>query len=296
MKKNDFSISDIFVKKLWEKMWKLLTRDDLVDIWVLSGGSKSRVAYGIGKMKNQWIIESIGGGVYFVPQDSGLSLWSHLLSYWHRKDLFWETDSEQFSRSSEWQGQGKAWEKQDLDTLYWQIVALLIKIHSPSGAIIAHEKSAEYHLRDYSAPERLVLYTRDTEKRVRVGKYEYHFRTLQSGEKSGNKNMYRVLHDPSVVGEIDGVKLRFLSIEASLLDLASLRVHDVWVADDLVLRFLRRYESSLSREALGELVRYRYIRAMNRIRKIAKDHGYDRLYEMSLDIIRREGGGCYLNL
>lgn len=107
------------------------------------------------------------------------------------------------------------------------MIALLIKIHSPSGAIIAHEKSMEYHLRDYAIADRLVLYTRDVEKRIRVGKYEIHFRTLQSGEKSGNKNMYRILHDSSMEGEIDSMKLRFLSLESSLLDVASLRIHAV---------------------------------------------------------------------
>ncbi len=108
--------------------------------------------------------------------------------------------------------------------------------------------------------------------------------------------MYRILHDMSMEGEIDGAKLRFLSLESSLLDVASLRIHDTWVAEDLILRFLRKYETKLSRDLLGELVRYRYIRAMNRIRKITKEHGFTRIYEMSLDIIRREGGGCYLNL
>lgn len=275
-------------------MWKLMTREDLAELWLLSGGPKSRVAYGIGKVKNQGIIESLGGWVYLINEILNIEQIPRSSEWQKFKQVrFLHPKSTSFGApSQEWREHGKS----DIDNLYWQMIALLIKIHAPSGAIIAHEKSMEYHLRDYSLPDRLVLYTRDTDKRIQIGKYDIHFRTLQSGEKSWNKNMYRILHDTSIEGEIDGAKLRFLSLESSLLDVASLRIHDTWVAEDLILRFLRKYETKLSRDLLGELVRYRYIRAMNRIRKIAKEHGFARIYEMSLDIIRREGGGCYLNL
>ena len=68
------------------------------------------------------------------------------------------------------------------------------------------------------------------------------------------------------------------------------------ISEDIILRFIRKYEKSYSRKIFGELVSYRYIRAMNRIRSIAKDHGFTLLYEISLDIIKKEGGGCYLSL
>lgn len=57
-----------------------MTREDLAELWLLSGGPKSRVAYGIGKVKNQGIVEAIGGGVYFVSQESELLIRSAFLS------------------------------------------------------------------------------------------------------------------------------------------------------------------------------------------------------------------------
>ena len=108
--------------------------------------------------------------------------------------------------------------------------------------------------------------------------------------------MYRIFSDMSEEGNIEDVKLRYLSLESSLLDVASLRIHDSGIAEALILRFLLKYASRLSRAKLGELVRYRYIRAINRIRSLSKTHGYDDLYSDCLDIIRREGGGCYLNI
>ena len=123
------SVSDIFVKKLSEKKWKILTREAIADIWSLSGGSKSRFAYGLGKVKNQSLISSLGWGLYSLGSDF-----------------------------TEW------------DSHYWHIVAMLLLRYSPSGGIIAHEKSMEYHLHNYEIPRCLVLYTRDTDKRIR---YEY---------------------------------------------------------------------------------------------------------------------------
>ncbi len=256
MRKSENMVSDIFVKKLEEKMWKLFLRSDLVELWMLAWGSKSRSAYGIGKAKNQGIIYSIGTGIFIV-------------------------------------GESK---KPDLDEIYWQIIALLIREYSPSGAIIAHEKSMELHLRNYEIPEKLVLYTRDTDKRIRIAWYQVEFRTLKTWEKTGVKNMYHVLREVTEEILIDSVKLRYLSIEASLLDVASLRHHDIGITESLVLRFLMKYGTKLSRQKLWELVKYRYIRAINRIRSLAKIHGYHTLYEDALDIIRKEWWGCYLSL
>lgn len=255
MKEKPNTLSDIFVKKLSEKKWKILTREAIAEIWSLSGGSKSRFAYGLGKVKNQSLITSLGWGLYSLGSDF-----------------------------TEW------------DSHYWQIVAMLLLRYSPSGGIIAHEKSMEYHLHNYEIPKCLVLYTRDTDKRVHIGEYDIHMRTLKTWEKSGIKNMYRILLDASLEGAIDGIKLRFLSLEASLLDVASLRIHESGIAEDLILRFLSRYAKKLSREKLWVLIQYRYIRAINRIRALSKTHGYTDLYAMCLDIIKKEWWGCYLNL
>lgn len=255
MSKIEHSVSDIFVKKLSEKMWKIMRRDDIYDIWLASGGAKARFAAALTRVKYTGYISSLGGWLYHI-----------------------------------WQGD------LDMDSHYAQIVSLLIREHAPSGAIIAHEKSLEYHLRNYEIPPLLVLYTRDIDKRVRVGKYAFHFRTRKTGEKTGTKNMYRIYQESSMDISVDEVRLKILWLEASLLDVLSLRVHESGIEEALVLRFLEKYHKKLSREILGELVAHRYIRALNRLRSLAKEHGYMDVYTMTLDIIRREGGGCYLHL
>ncbi len=245
-------------------MWDILVREDLVRIWLYAGGSKPRFAYGLGKAKNQQFIHSLGWGIFRVPRDDD------------RDDT-----------------SGRA---THIESQYWTVLFALIREHAPSGAIIAHEKSIELHMKNYEVPDVIVLYTRDIAKRVKIGDFEFHFRTLQSGEKSQWKNMYRILSEHASEINIESMIFHTLSIDASLLDVASLKRHDTWIAESIVLRFIRKYEKSFSRENLWKLVEYRYIRAINRIRSISKEQGYQRLYEITLDIIKKEGGWCYIHL
>ena len=79
-----------------------------------------------------------------------------------------------------------------------------------------------------------------------------------------------------------------MGLESALLDALTIHDHEEGIGETLVLKFLKRYESRLERGNLGILVSVRYIRAMNRLRTIAKNHGYPRLYEIALDVIKKE--------
>jgi hypothetical protein len=178
---------------------------------------------------------------------------------------------------------------------YWKKIAELIDRYAPSGGIIAHEKSMELHLKNYALPEDLIIYTRDTRRRVRIEGREVAFRVLASGEKTGRKNMFQVLLRSSVRKKIDGIELCFLGPEAALLDVLSMKLHEEGIADALISRFLRLEEKRLSRVRLGELVKYRYIRAINRLRVFSETHGFERLHEITLDVIKKEGGNCFVS-
>lgn len=255
MKTGD-SVLDIFVNKLVQKSGKILTREGILELWILSWWSRGRIAYAIQQGKNHGYIVPLMRDIFYV--------WAIL---------------------------------GDEDDLYWRLVRVLIQKYAPAGAIIAWEKSMEYHLRNFSIPTVLILYTRDINKRVRLsGAREVHFRTLKSGEKKGGKNMFRLLEKYSTRAIIDATELDILGLEASILDAASLRIHEVGLSEELFEKFLRQYEKRLSRESLWELVSYRYIRAANRLRAFAKSRWFTLLYEQMLDVIKKEGWGCYLNL
>lgn len=178
---------------------------------------------------------------------------------------------------------------------YWQVIEALIRSVAPSGAVIGGEKSLEVHLFDYSVPDVLIVYTRDRARRVRLyGTKEVHFRILFSGEKTRRKNLFSPLQKGSVT--IKSIwNIHFLSKELALLESLSLRRHDEGITEERIIKFLKKFHSSLDQDILAEIVRFRYIRAINRLRSIAKREGYDDLYQKTLHIIRNEWGWCFFH-
>ncbi len=259
MWKNDNSMSDIFVRKICEKMWKILTKEDIVDIWLRSWGSKSRVAYAMSILLGRGLVVKVTNGIYRILGDakSGDTLGS-------------------------------------LDSYYWEIVRKLISIHAPSGALLWWEKALELHLMDFSIPDVLILYTRNTNLRLTLSDgRSLHFRTLVSWAKTGKKNLFSFLNEKKVhLGEI--ANLSVLSQETAILEALTVKRHDEWVNEYNVLRFLKRYGQGLDVTTLAKLVWLRYIRPMNRLRSIAKSHGYIELYETCIAIIKKEWGGCFI--
>lgn len=180
---------------------------------------------------------------------------------------------------------------------YWHIVKKIVHESVWNEAIIGSEKSLELHMRDTSPPELLILYTPSFTSRIRLSPwYAIHFRTLKTWKKSLQKNAFRMLHRESEREEIEGEKFSFLSPEAALLDTLTIHSHADGITDSLVLRFLKRHGHALSREKLGMLTAFRYIRAMNRLRTLAKTMSDTKIYEMTLEVIKNEWGGCFLTL
>lgn len=238
-------------------MWKIITKSEILEYWLRSGGSQMRVNYAMNILLGRKVVERIASGVYIVISDTISS---------------------------------------DIGGQYWKIINTLIQVHSPSGGIIGWEKALELHLHNYSIPDILIIYTRDTAMRIRLtDNREVHFRTLVSGAKTGKKNLWRIIGDHAISIEFPE-KILLCGKELALLESLSLRRHESGIEEANIIRFLRSYHIQIDRQMLWELARYRYIRPLNRLRVICRDFWYDDIYTMTLEIIRDEGGGCYLNL
>ncbi len=257
MSKIENTVSDIFVKKISMNMWNILNKKDILDLWIRSGGSNSRIAYAMSILLGKGIIERVSSGIYIVKNQT--------------KDI-------------------------DIWKMYWNIVRKLIDLYAPSGGVIAWDKAIEFHLQNYSIPDVLIIYTRDTALRIKLSNNrEVHFRTLLSWVKSGKKNLWRTIVNNSITIVIPE-KLEICWYELALLESLSLRRHDVGIEESNIVRFLRSYANKINREILWLLTSLRYIRSLNRLRVFARDLGYIDLYKITLEIIRDEGGGCYLNI
>ena len=248
-------------------MWEILTKKEIIELWLRSGGSSNRIAYAMSTLLGRGIVERVASGVYVV----------------------WDPRWKQTPLSPPLSG--------GLQTdPYWQVISKLIDVHSPSGGVIGGEKALELHLSNYSIPDTLIIYTRDTALRIKLtdGR-EVHMRTLVSGPKTGKKNLWRTIADNAVTIEI-WMKIQICGRELALLEALSLRRHDTGIEEANIVRFLRSFASHIDRDILGHLTWVRYIRPLNRLRVLARDLGYTGLYTMTLEIIRDEWGGCYLNL
>lgn len=238
-------------------MWNILTKKDILDLWLRSGGSTSRITYAMSIVLGKNIIERVSSGLYIVKDES---------------------------------------QKIDISKIYWNIVRRLIDIHSPAGWVIAWDKAMELHLQNYSIPDVLIVYTRDTALRIKLlGDREVHFRTLISWVKTAKKNLWRTIVDYSITINTPE-KLDICWYELALLESFSLRRHDIGIEESNIIRFLRSYSTQINREKLWFLTRLRYIRPLNRLRILTRDLGYVDLYKITLEIIRDEWGGCYINL
>jgi hypothetical protein len=141
-------------------MWEILSKKNIIELWLRSGGSNTRVAYAMSILLGRGIVERVASGVYIVQNETkNIEMWKY----------------------------------------YWQIIAKLIDVHSPSGGVIGWEKALELHLSNYSTPDILIIYTRDTALRIKLtdGR-EVHMRTLVSGPKTGKKNLWRTLADNAI--------------------------------------------------------------------------------------------------
>lgn len=257
MSKSKNTISDIFVNKVTLRMWNILTKKDIQDLWLRSGWSTSRIAYAMGILSWKWLIERLASSVYMVKdQTQEIDIWK----------------------------------------VYWNIIHRLISLYSPSGGIIGWDKPIEFHLQNYSIPDVLIIYTRDTALRVKLSdNREVHFRTLVSWIKTDKKNLWRTLVNNAITIEVPE-KLEICNYELALFESLSLRRHDIGIEEATVVRFLRSYGNKLDRDKLGILTQVRYIRSLNRLRILARDLWYTDLYKITLEIIRNEWGGCYLNI
>jgi hypothetical protein len=184
-----------------------------------------------------------------------------------------------------------------IDKYYWRIIRACIMNHTGSDWIIAWEKALELHMNDRSIPDTLLIYTRNTNKRIMLWWWRILIlKSISAWKKEDGKNMFPFLirHRDTII--MDGFVFSILWRESAILDTLTIHNREDGMNQLLVVKFLRRYESLLSHDIFSKIVQLRYIRAMNRLRELAKYHGMDGVYRMTLEIIRKEGSGCFVSI
>lgn len=182
-----------------------------------------------------------------------------------------------------------------IEDRYWKIVKKILSREVWRAYFLSGNKALEILMKDYSAPKKLLISGQEKTKNLQISDtYSLSIRPITSGKKTLNKNIYTLLSKYTDSLEIDGQKLRIACPELALLDTLLLRDTDNGIDQYLVEKFLKRSSKILRREVLGKLVSLKYITAINRLRSITKDTRNTPIYEMCIDIIKQEGGGCFV--
>ena len=253
------------VNKLWKMKWEFIDIDDISDIVDPDFRKKSlskrsptyKVLY---RLKGNNIILPIKQGLYYIPENENINI--------------------------EW----------IIEDSYWKIIKKVLSREVQGEYFISGNKALEILMKDYSAPKKLIVSGQENTKNLQISDtYSLSIRPITSGKKTGNKNIYSLFKKYTDSLEIDGEKVRIACPELALLDTLLLRDTDNGIDQYLIEKFLKRSSKILRREVLGKLVSMKYITALNRLRSIAKDMKNTQVYEMCIDIIKQEWGGCFVS-
>ena len=178
---------------------------------------------------------------------------------------------------------------------YWSIAKKILTQETGGEYFISGNKALEIYLKDFSLPRKLITYHPAGTKNIALSPdHTLSIRPINSGKKTSNKNLYTVLKKYTKTIEIDGIKLRIASLETSLLDALLIRDESDGIDQYLINKCIKRFGKTLDRKILWDLVAQKYITSINRLRELARDSGNTPLYELCLDIIKQEGGGCFI--
>ena len=244
------------VNKLLKKWWKIVFKSEIFEI--IDPEQKpeytSYLNKSIYRLRSEGIIISLKAWVYIVPDDEDRNL--------NRVDL--------------------------IDKYYLKFLKKSITAYVWSSYYISGNKSLEFHLKDYSIPEKVVIVNRNLNKKIKIWEYQIIFKTI-SGKVSGKKqNLYARLSEFVVLRNIEDIELKLSSLELALVESALVSDSLGWLDFNLLNKAVKKYAKVLDTDIFYEIGKMKFIMSFNRLKEIAKHIDRD-LYEVFLDIIKKNG-------
>ena len=244
------------VNKLCKRCWNIVFLTDIFEIIDPEYKDKNRTTLNktVYRLKSEWIIIPLKNGVYIVPDSEDRSL--------NSVDL--------------------------LDKYYLQLLKKYIKAEVGSHYYISWKKSLEFHMRDYSIPEKIFIINRSLNKKVKIWAYEIVFKTISGNEHGKKINLYTHLSQCTKEIAIDTISFKVSGLELALLEASLIWESYWWVEVSLITRALKKYSRILNPEIFKDIAKYKYIMSFNRLKELSKSSHPD-LYKLFLDIIKTNG-------
>lgn len=176
---------------------------------------------------------------------------------------------------------------------YWNIVHKIIASHSKAWTFIWWKKSLELWINDLYEPDKLIIYTRNSPKKIKFNEYEVLFKKKNITSKRWFLN---IINKNIINKKINNLDFNIANRELSILEYLLISDSKNTLDYNVIKKFLKKYHKDLDRNILWELVQYKYISSINRLREISKQLWYKELYKDTLDIINMEWKWCFLSM
>lgn len=207
------------------------------------------------RLKAEWYILPLKSGVYVVPTEEDWNL--------NTIDL--------------------------VEKYYFVLLQKYIRQNVWAQYFISGKKSLEFHLKNYSIPEKIYIINRDIKKKIIFWNYEIIFKTISGKQEGKTLNLYSKFSQFSALWNIWWVNLKFSNLELSLLETALVSDSYEWIQLALLNQAIKKYSKVLNSEVFYEIWKYKYIMSFNRLKEVSRFIDGD-LTKVFIDIIKKNGG------
>ncbi len=242
------------VKKLWKKCWKILNKNDIFELIDPEKKEKynSKVNKLIYKLKNEKKIISIRNGVYIIPTKEDLEL--------NEIDL--------------------------IEKYYFKVLKKFISENCKNNYFISGKKSLEFHLKDFSIPEKIFIINRNLNKKIKIWNYEIIFKKISWVLRWKKINLYTKLSKYIKTIKIEEINLKISNLELSLLETSLISNSEEWLEIYLLNKAIKKYSKILDLEIFEEIAKYKYIMSFNRLKELSRNIN-PKLSKFFLEIIKK---------
>ncbi len=248
------------VKILWRKWWKVVLKKDIFEI--IDPECKREYAQFVDKLiyrlRAEGCIMPLKAGVYIVPDSEDRML--------NAVDL--------------------------IEKYYLQLLKKYITQHVWSSYYISGLKSLQFHMKDYSLPERIYVMNRSLSKKIKVGNYEIIFKTLSGKYQEKKINLFQKFSVYSKDVSVSWIKLKVSGLELALLESALVVDMYEWLDIDMLTRVIKKYGKVLDYGVFEEVGKYKYNMSVNRLKELTRTLDPN-LSQLFLSIIKKNGG-CFV--
>lgn len=244
------------VNKMLKKWWKIIFKKDIFELIDPECKKEytSKLNRTISWLRAKSIILSIKSGVYIVPDEEDKKL--------NSIDL--------------------------LEKYFLKLLKKYITFYVWSQYYISWVKSLQFHLKDFSIPEKIYVVNRNLNKKIKVGNYEIIFKTISGRFQWKKINLYSKTSAFSKIITIDWTKLKLSGLELALIEAALVVDIEEWLQFDILNKSIKKYSKVFNTEIFYTIGTYKYTMSFNRLKEIAKPIDKE-LYGVFLDIIKQNG-------